>query len=259
VFCNIFIQGWELPWQLPFKNPFAPSYEEIMHKEFSLDKHGCLELENNVGPIIIRSWRQSHIALHAIKRGSEESVKATAITTKISENVLSITSHVLDDVNAICTVSYELMVPSSLNLTKVTTKKGAIKIKHIEGTIAVSTQEQGTIDITGSTNNVLAKAHGALRIKQTAMPAGTAIIVQSNTNSIELSLPHNINASLHAISGRGRIETEQSLTFEALIMPLNEKNIRKYLMHDVIATIGSFEESTIALTARKGAIYITEH
>ncbi len=249
--------SFSLPFNLKIKNPFITYVEEVVRKDYTVSPTVTIELINSMGDVTITSWKNNKVECKAIKTGPEEEVKATLINVTAHKDKISFKT-VPDSETSRVSVEYRLMVPLHSTLACITTQKGTIKIKYIEGPITASTQERGSIEIRGSTGTVIAQAAESIKVKQLELPATATLLLQASTGNIELALPAQLNATLKASAPKGIITTEQDITFELLRLQLNEPNIKRYL-HEVKALLGNGGMPQITITAAKGNIILTEH
>lgn len=252
LFTSTFIHAWQLP---EIKVPFLKKNEEIIHKSYDIEPTGTLEIENIFGNITITNWKQPKLRIKITKLGSPQAIEGTQIKSTTNKKEVKLVTEIAADSKP-ATVHYEIMAPATLHLAYITTRKGSIKIKHMEGPISVSTQEKGNIEITGACNSIIAHATDNIKIKQVELPETASLLLESIKGTTELSLPTDINATIQATSNQGRVTTEQELTM-TLTIPLNSKAIEHYLYKEVTGTFGKGGPK-ITLSAAKDVI-ITEH
>ncbi len=248
-------------WQLPkLTVPFTHTYESVVRKDYPIDTKGSLAVENVFGDITITPWKQSKIEIKATKQGAQEDVQDTEIHITPKLDHITIKT-VLPAESPKVKVHYHIMVPSSVKLSCITTKKGKIKIKHMEEYISASTQSQGSIEVTGACSTVIIQSADAIKLGQLELPADGHILLESMHGNIEVSLPETIHAQLRARAPKGKVTSKQKLVFDGLTIALNDENIKRYLQQDITALLGEKDTATAAITvtASKGNIKITEN
>ncbi len=234
-------------------------YEEILQKEYPIEKQGTVVIENIDGPITITTgWRKNTVFLKATKKSNKiEQLPSIKVVDKqiTPEKLLIKTEYIQPKTKGI--VEYELIVPTDLQL-KISINQGAIKIKEIEGPISVKTV-QGNIEII-KTNNVIhaetiksgsiivdqahgpisAAAHhgniiithsnqsivattnkGHISVACTDIPSTGSIRLETHSGPITLALPATTNATFQGKTVRGTITSDHYLTLKPCITKLN--------------------------------------
>lgn len=236
------------------KNPFVQNYQEVITKEHSCKNDAILEIEHEVGNITITSWKQSKIIVEATKTGAQEAVKQTKIQISQHNDKISINALSSDDVQ----IDYHILVPESAVLSCISTQIGSIKIKHIKGPITVSTQ-QGDIEIINAEKTVIAQnSKGNVVIRQTQLPTQSAIIVDSISGNVELSLASGINAHLALHTVKGTISSEQHITLNEAFTKL-DVSTWQHLSRNIQAKLGSGGAPITVKISQYGNIALTEY
>ena len=237
---------------------------EKIKKDIPVQKNTQITLFNTQGSYTIKPWNQQKIALEVEKTGSLDQLKATLIKSKVSGKEASITTQ-LKEGESSAKVTYTLRVPEDASI-KITQTRGPVTINGINGDIDVSV-EYGSIDIKGSTKTVIAKTgSGKITLKQRKLVEPNSIFLQVHKGSIELYLPRETRASLHANVGRGTISSEHPVS-----MTLTTKLDRYWvdrIKKDISGVLGNFRDhdelekfrasAPITLEVTKGNITIKE-
>ena len=234
-------------------------YEEVLQKEYKIEKQGTMIIKNIDGPITITTgWKKNTIFLKAIKKSNkpEQLPYIKVVDKQIAPDKLMIkTEYTQTKTKGF--VEYELIVPTDIRL-QISTNQGAIKIKEIQGPISATTV-QGDIEII-KTNNVIHaqttktgsividQAHGAISATAhhgditidhsyqsilattskghisaicNAVPSTSSIRLETNSGLITLALPTTTNASFRGKTVRGTITSNHYLTLKPCTTKLN--------------------------------------
>jgi len=235
-------------------------YEQVLQKEYKIEKQGTLIIENIDGPITIATgWKKNTIFLKVIKKSNkpEQLPHIHIVDKQVTLDKLTIkTEYVQTKAKGL--VEYELIVPTDIHLQISITSQGAIKIKEIQGPIAAITN-QGNIEIIKTNNTIYAQvtktgsitvdqAHGAISatahhgditidhsyqsvfatttkghisVACNKVPSTSLIRLETNSGLITLALPSTINASFKGKTARGTITSNHYLTLKPCTTKLN--------------------------------------
>jgi len=235
-------------------------YEEMLQKEYKIEKKGTIIIENIDGPITITTgWKKNTIFLKAIKKSNKpEQLPYIHIVDKQTDldKLVIKTEYVQTRTKGL--VEYELIIPTDMRLQVSITNQGAINIREIQGPISAMTK-QGDIEII-KTNNIIhaqiaktgsinigqaqgaisATAHygditidhsyqsiiatttkGHISVTCNRVPSTSSIRLETNSGLITLALPTTINASFKGKTAHGTITSNHYLTLKPCTTKLN--------------------------------------
>lgn len=139
--------------------------KESINQEYQVSDKCTITLFNTEGSISIKPWPQNKILIEAVKKGTADELKNTAIVAKALENEASLTTRVKSDQNSSSKVEYTLMVPEHATIN-ITQANGPVTVRGIHGSLTISV-EQGSIAVTDSTKTVSAKTgQGDIEVQQ---------------------------------------------------------------------------------------------
>lgn len=198
---------------------FAAHEERVIHKTFSLNERGTVELGNVNGDVTIRGWDKNVVDMKATKKGPAENLDLVEIEIDSTPERLSIeTKYPRRRKETDVSVRYELMVPKQAELNGITTVNGGIEITGVEGEIRVNTVN-GSAELDGSKSSVeAASVNGNVTAKWTEFPANGNVKMQTVNGSLELQIPSNANADIEASSLNGSIHTDFPITVQGRFM-----------------------------------------
>jgi len=256
-------------------NMFSRQTEEIIHKQFPINKNGILSLENIQGNITIKTeWKQNYIMLKATKQISKkENLKNIDITIhkEPSKNQILVKTEYKNK-NKTGSVDYELIVPNNITVD-LKTKKGSIKIKRIKGKIKATSDDgdikiieakgpivahtlQGNIEVHHSLKSIHAQAEsGNILVACKKIPSIHQISLQTKKGNIAITLPEKTNAEIKAKTKTGKVTSDHFITLKPQTVTLNKKTWARF-KKEVYGTLGS-GEATIELGSNHGNIKIS--
>jgi len=275
-------------------NMFSKQSEEIIHKQFPLEKNGTLSIENIQGNINIKTeWKQNYIILKATKQISNKE-NSKNIEVKIykqpAKNLILVKTE-YENNKKVGSVDYELIVPSNITVN-LQTKTGSIQAKCVKGKIKAIAQNgnitiveshgpiiaqtsQGNIEITRPQNNIKAKtargnidiqgscngihAHtdsGNIKVACKNIPSISQLSLFAKKGNIDIALPLSTNADIQAKTKKGKLTSNLPITLKPQIVKLNKETWTKF-KKEVDGYMGS-GEATIKLYSNYGNIKISK-
>lgn len=270
------------------------SHEEVINKEYALNEHGVLNIENPCGNIHIKSeWNQNKVFLKAVKKAPK---------AEMLGNIQLIDNHAPNDHITLKTsfadgttkgsMDFLLIVPTDIDLhlstdkgnikieqakgsiwaitengnveildskkavTAVAKKSGSISIFHPQGKVKATTNS-GDIVVQGTRNSVLAKAKkGKIHVDCTEIPDQSTIALATKSGHLELALPKEIHASIRAKTCKGQITCDHMITLKEKTTTLDRASWKRF-KQEVNGTLGE-GKANILLSAASGNIKISE-
>lgn len=273
-------------------NLFTPQQEELVHKEYTLEKNGTVTIENLSGSITVQAWKTNKVMVKAVKKGTAQDLTTLAVTEKtITPTNISLSSEQTKD-GAGGTIEYQLIVPhtASLELSQhngaitiqqvgghinATTKNGAIDVQHTNNTVKVSSSKgsinivepngnvqattvYGSINIVDAKKSVIANSEsGSITARCKEVPATARVALTTQSGAITLHVPSETNADVQAKTKHGRIISNHLITLKPVTTKLDQHAWTQF-KKEVHGTIGSGEAS-IVLNATNSSIKIMEY
>lgn len=265
-------------------------HTETTTKEYALQNSKGITITNFHGQITIASeWKQPTITVESIKMTqAPDQLAEIGINEKRLPNgdiELSV-----DSCPKKCSIDLVLIVPAKVKLklaTKTgdiitqhiqgeifaTTQKGAINLHNTSGCVIAETQKNGSIRISQANGNVKATTEkgsiylydttesiiattqkGSINVSCKKLPTTGKLNALSRSGSIDIKLPHEVNADLIATTKLGTVVCDHPVTIKPFTTPWN-KNAWKHLKHEICGTLGT-GEATITLHNQRGNIKI---
>jgi hypothetical protein len=239
-----------------FSSLFSTAQQETFMQEYDFPAHATLELYNTSGDILIKTWKHTKIVVEAIKKGTPESLKTTTISVKFNNQSMVISTLAPHDSPA-ATVIYTILVPQHAILKQISTDKGSITIKHVQGNINAATNE-GPIAIHDACADVRAKTNlGSITLEQKKLPETAGVFLETLQGNVQVFVPRNINANLQARTLKGELRTDIPVTMLPQTVKLN-KDTWNRLRREVKATLGE-GGAPITIDVTKGSIEVLEY
>lgn len=201
------------------------------------------------GTITVKTWSLSKVVVQGTLRGSDKALDETDVQLQASPSEIVIKTKI--GPSSAPAIDFQLMVPYRTKLT-ITAKSSTIKIKKVEGPIAVTTQT-GTIDIHDAISAVTAKSQQSITVTMAQVGIENTINLTSEKGSINLGLPRRCNATINAKTTNKSVESEFPILIKPCSMELNAKTYKKLTQH-ITGTIGT-GQTAIKIEANNG-IYL---
>lgn len=259
--------------------------QETIFEEHPPQKASLLTVKNRQGSITIKTdANHNTIFLKATKKAFEkDDLAKLAFSYKAQGQEIIIQSTHDESIDG--SIDFELVIPQTLAVNilnqngsvkvchskapvKVTTQKGPIEvvnpantveaISHQKGSIVVhqphdrikAQTTNGNITIFDAQNSITANTHnGSIELYAKEIPSTSAIKLASNSGSIILHLPPDVNADLQASTKYGIITSDHYVTLKPHTTQLN-KNAWRRLQKEVEGTLGSGEAQIIVSSVR---------
>ncbi len=231
--------------------------QEHITKDYVVEDTCTILLENTEGSILVKPWSEKKVAFEIIKRGTEDELKATSVTSRAEGKEITITTRVAPDHYSAC-VEYILMVPEEVSL-QITQGKGPVTIKGLSGSVNVSLEE-GTISIEDAQKSVTAKTgYGDITVKQNKFDETSGAFLETLQGTITLFLPRQARASLQATTAAGKIISDHPVTLAPITLKLNQQSWER-LKKNVEGTLGGLHGGApLTLQTAKGNIVLKEN
>jgi hypothetical protein len=261
-------------------------HQEVIFEEHTPQNASLLTIKNKAGNITIKTdSNHEMIFLKATKKTyeKEDLAKVTFKCAVHGPEVMIEASYDNQTVKGI--IDFDLIVPQKLAVNahtdegsvkicqshcsvKASTAKGPIEIVNAHGSVDAVTHQKGSITfrqpegrIKAQTNNgpitiydaqssVVANTNnGSIEFFAKEIPSTSSIKLATNSGSILLHLPPDVNADLQASTKHGMITSDHFITLKPHTTQLN-RTAWKRLQKEVDGTLGSGEAQIIVNSIR---------
>lgn len=231
--------------------------QEHIAKEYPIEDTCQVTIINTEGSITVKPWNEKKVAFEITKRGSDDELKGTSVSSKAEANEIIITTRVLPD-HYSAQVDFVLMVPEQVAI-HITQAKGPVKTQGLSGVLNISLEE-GAITVEDAQKSVTAKTgYGDIKVKQHKFDDESSIFLETLQGAITLFLPRQTRASLHARTAAGRIISEHPVTLAPVTLTLNHQSWER-LKKNVEGSLGGIQGGApITLETAKGNIILKEN
>ena len=250
LFCSFQADAFWTQWVDAISAKINNTTDVIVHKEFPKAK--CLELNNEIGTIVINSWKQDSIAIEVITSCTETSHKDIKVDMECIEDVIKIHT-IFTDPKIKGSVVFNILLPKDTDIM-IFTKQGDIIIKDVISDLDLETL-QGDIKLVNPHCTLEAKTEaGNILIRTDFIEEAKEFNAITDKGNIELYITQTINSYVHACAPQGKVTSDLPVTLDSQTTILNAqawKNFRQ-IVH---GTIGK-PLSTLNITAHNGSISI---
>jgi DUF4097 and DUF4098 domain-containing protein YvlB len=193
-------------------------YQEEINQTYDLAPGSTISVQNINGSVTIDAWDQGRVQLSAVKKGnSKADVDEINVEIARESNGLSIRTIHPKNKNKNgngASVSYTLLVPRDINLDKIESVNGSIKISGVDGNIQTHTVN-GSIKVLNSSGSTNANTvNGSINVELDRVATGKDMKFATVNGSIKVYLPDNISAEVKAKTMNGGIHTDFPLTVQ---------------------------------------------
>ena len=137
-----------------------------------------------------------------------------------------------------------------------TSGRGSIRVDHAYGKLNLET-ENGVIKVSNAHQSVIARTtKGSIELDSKELPTTSSLNLHSDSGSITLNLPLDVNADIKANTKSGIITCNHFITLKPRTTQLTKKSW-DILKKDIEGTIGT-GESKITLSSSRGCIKVLE-
>ncbi len=196
---------------------------ETFKETIEVDDGATLEVRNRNGSIEITSWDKDYVDIYAIKRSSYGKRELELVEIKVQSNGEIIIETEYLQRNARVSVSYEIRVPSGLEVARVNSSNGSIKLTNISGDVTAETSN-GSIEmrnvsglVHAKTSNGKVNISGTTGVREARTSNGSIsvevpqihddIAIRTSNGSVKLYLPEELDADLDFSTSNGKINT----------------------------------------------------
>lgn len=192
-------------------------HSEEFHHTYALTSDGLLSLSNVNGDVHITSWDRDEVKVDAIKSADSEA-KLADIQIRIDAEPDSIRikteypQHLFH--NNPGRVDYTLTVPKRARLKAISLVNGALDIQGVAGDVEASAVNGriNTLNLAG--NLKLNSVNGRINASFDRPDVNRSISINSVNGQMQVDLPADVNADLHASTVNGGISDDFGLPDE---------------------------------------------
>jgi hypothetical protein len=185
------------------------------HKTVPLSSTGGFSLENINGAVHISVWDRNLVQIDAVKSADTQRKldEAEIEVSTVGDNVKVRTRYPERNNNNSATVNYTIHVPRGATLNNIKVVNGNVDIDGVAGAIRAESVN-GNVRIANAAGGLKAKSvNGRLEASFTNL-SPDAVSLETVNGSLELRLPANANAHLHAKTVNGDVQNDFSLPVE---------------------------------------------
>jgi DUF4097 and DUF4098 domain-containing protein YvlB len=168
--------------EMDFGGPFD-RYKEDFHQTFALPAGGRLSIESLNGSIEISGWDKDSVEINGTKyAGSPQALSDLKIDMQSTSNSVAVRAIPPSGWHGSMGARFVVHVPRRVELDRITSSNGAIRVEDVEGTLRLKT------------------SNGSLRAARTKGD----LDAQTSNSSVELA--HTGNARIHTSNGSIRVD-----------------------------------------------------
>lgn len=201
-----------------------------------------LTVDNANGSVEIRGWEQNKIEVSGYKyAATDDALKALRVEVSVSGGVAQVRSHRPSALRGNWGVHYVIRAPRKVNLDRIASSNGAIRVEDIEGAARLSTSN-GAVNIIRVRGHVDAStSNGSVELYSVE----GAVTVRTSNGAVR---GDNVRGSLEASTSNGAIEARVTEAGEPRPMRFSTSN------GAIKLTVEALKSSNIRASTTNGAI-----
>ncbi len=195
----------------------AADVKETEEFSFDINPGGRISLENINGDIKISGVKGDRVSIIARKKaGKQEYMDGLKVVVDADSDYIRIEtrhpkssgSHFNWGDKGGGSVAYEIEVPATVNLDKISTVNGEIEIHSVGGKVKAETVN-GDLMASGLMSDVdLETVNGGVKAVFDSLGSGQRVSAEAVNGKVVLQLPADASASIHAETVNGRIDAD---------------------------------------------------
>ncbi|MDH7511653.1 MAG: DUF4097 family beta strand repeat-containing protein [Clostridiales bacterium] len=218
----------------------APSAQAEHQEEFTkvlpLSSKGTFSLSNVNGSVVISTWKDEKVEIRALKRTkrSAENLEKVKIEIEATANSVSVKTIYPKRSNTGVSVYYEVKAPEGVNLDKVSTVNGKVRLTGPFGRVLASavnggvSAENASGDLSFSTTNGSVEAanirggidantvNGSISLEVGTVEEGIRAKTVNGGITLRLASAESLNADFFAKTVNGGISVDFPISFQNL-------------------------------------------
>ncbi len=211
-------------------------HQEEFTKVLPLSFKGTFSLSNVNGSIVISTWKDEKVEIRALKKTkrSAENLEKVKIEIEATGDVVSVETIYPKRSNTGVSVDYEIRVPEAVNLDKVSTVNGKVRLTGPFGRVLASTVNGGVSadnasgDLSFSTTNGSVEAanirgridahtvNGSISLEVGTVEEGIKAKTVNGGITVRLVSTESLNADFLAKTVNGGISVDFPISFQNL-------------------------------------------
>ena len=200
----------------------ADKLQETFDRTVDVRSGAAISLENTNGRIVVTSWDQPRVRIHAIKKAeAREVMDKLSVEVRGGGDNLSIVSRMPNKGDGFLdflfgnggnsSIEYELTVPRSADL-KLENTNGSITVSDVTGNIELGTTN-GRIEANRCAGTMSASTtNGSIRGELLQVTQGVPMEFETTNGSIAIVVPPSFAATVNADTTNGSIRTDLPVT-----------------------------------------------
>ena len=194
----------------------AWAFDDVFHQVYPLQPGGTFSLTNVNGAVQISGWDRSEVEVHAVKtaRGTQSDLARVRIEVSSSPGRVAVGTQYPKDDGVEVYVEYRIRVPRRVQLERVATVNGLVRVSNVEATGDLRTVN-GNVDVFDCTGRLsVHTTNGNLRLEMRRVDDGEPVMLETINGTILLAMPAGTNAELDVRTINGDFRSELPLSVE---------------------------------------------
>lgn len=203
-------------------------FREELHKTFSFDHNGTIEVANVNGRIRIQSWDRPEVSVSAVKTADKQAdLEAVKIEIESKRDTLVIQAKYpassatwFKSHHNSARVDFDLNVPREAVLKRITNVNGTIDIERFEGPVTASTVN-GSLRVTGlAADASLSTVNGGLDVAFASFNKVGSISLETVNGNTSLTIPKDADVTIRVTTVNGKVSADK-------LIQLNKKSSKR--------------------------------
>ena len=196
------------------------AFDEVFQQTYALPPGGSFQLQNVNGSVRVSGWNRNEVEVRAVKssRRNPQDLARVQIEVESKADSVAVTTRYPQDEGVEVSVEYEVRVPHRVQLTRVATVNGAVRVSGVEA-IGELRSVNGNIEVFESAGRLNARTtNGNVRLELRNLEPGGPMSVETVNGSVVLELPADAGAELDARSVNGDFRSELPVTLQGSLV-----------------------------------------
>jgi len=177
----------------------AHAYEKDFHQHYPLKAGGTLSLDSFNGSVEISGWDQDKVQVDGVQYGSTERLRdAISIDVVATGNSVQIRTIRPVDARGNMGVKYVIKTPRKVNLDRIVTSNGSVKVDDLEGVMRVRTSNGSVLASRISGDVEVQTSNGRVEVRSVDGPT----TIRTSNGSVHVD---GIRGALQATTSNGGI------------------------------------------------------
>ena len=235
-----FLTGCDIDEIASFGN--AHAYEKDFHQHYPLKAGGTLSLDSFNGSVEISGWDEDKVQVDGVQYGSTERLRdAISIDVVATGNSVQIRTIRPVDSRGNMGVKYVIKAPRKVNLDRIVTSNGAVKVDDLEGLMRIRTSNGSVVASRVSGDVEVQTSNGAVEVRSIDGPT----TIRTSNGPIHVD---GVRGTLQATTSNGGIHARLHKPEPSRTVKLSTSN------GGIDLTMDSLENNDIRATTSNGGI-----